>query len=570
MTSGSVAARRIASADAVSWPVFWCTLAVGVVGNMATSPTAPWDARLLALGLGQLCLWVPVVGVSRALRDRSDGARIGTMLAAVVLGLMLRAFAVGAVLGTALGPEEVKWTVRFVGSLLNVGLAFAVSGYIVSVVRERRRQIAQLRMLETQLTALVKQVSTDVEVRHEQAVATVQSVLTAALAELDPQDAGRSLEVLQHMASDVIRPLSHDLAHTHASPRPEIPVLANSEVSWSHVLDDAATGAPFRPTVTAALVGVEALAGTVAVPGAALPLAMLVPMSWVLLTAANCLLRRILPGRALLTRWACVMVAAVAVAALLGLSAVATLPAAPSAAAALLTVTIFTLIFAVGVGIVASFARDRDDVEVALERSTALLRRRLVLWRQAEWFQRKSLSRALHGPVQTAVTAGAIRLDKAIRTGTLGAGTVDEVHAEVRDALQGIAGFSSGATTVEEGFDRIAVTWTGLCDVSIAIGPGIDQRLDGLVALRSCVIDIATEAVSNAVRHGKATSMQVSLAAVREGSDLMLTVTSDSRLAGEPRSQGLGTRQLDECTLWWRLDTEGPDAVMTAVLPIDP
>ena len=79
-------------------------------------------------------------------------------------------------------------------------------------------------------------------------------------------------------------------------------------------------------------------------------------------------------------------------------------------------------------------------------------------------------------------------------------------------------------------------------------------------------VEIVTEAVSNAVRHGKARSVEVS---ARGGDqELVLTVRDDG--SGESGFDvGLGTRLLEDCALTWRRGVIDARMCLTVSLPMD-
>lgn len=336
------------------------------------------------------------------------------------------------VFAVLLGDAEVKWSNRFVGALFNVGLAFLVSSYIVSAVRERRQQIAEL-----------------------------QSILLAELNSLDPADARRSLEVLQRTASDVVRPLSHELAKSRPGEIEQLPDLVDAKVSWRDVVDSAAAGRPFLPGVTALFIGMEMVAASVAYPPG-LGLFIVINLAfWGLLHLANAILGTALKGRGRGVRILMVASAAIAVGAVMACIVRVGLPGAPMVEGLTFGAFIFCFVFTIGVGVAAAFARDRERIGKALQESSRTLQRRLIQWRQAQWFQQKALSRALHGPVQTAVTAGALHLDVAIRSGQVGSATVEQVRSDLLSTLGGLGSFAASVTSVNEALHRIARTWEG-------------------------------------------------------------------------------------------------------------
>lgn len=566
------AIRRIGSRDAVSWPVFWVTLLAAIIGNLVTTNEAPVVVRAATLALGQLGLWLPLLACGYVLRRYPGRPSSALVLTSALLGLLIRALIVGTMASYFLGASEGLWAQRFVGAVFNIGLSFVVAAYVVSTFRERRRQIIDLARVEAALTAAITAVSDEYNRRNAETLATIQRVLITELNALDSDDAARSLEVLRRTASEVVRPLSHELAQDGVS-RPDAFNAVDTQLSWPEVVDDAAQGRPFRPLATAGLLAVEALAATVAYPrGAAVYAAMLVTAT-VGLVVANAALGHVLPGRRRVARVSLVGVAAITVASAatavvwVGLSS-----ATPTPALALGTF-VFTVTFSLGVSVASAFSRDRQRILAALNSSSLKLRRTLALVNQAQWFQQKSLSRALHGPIQTVVTAAAIRLDNAIRSGAVDAALIERVRNEILAALKGLGTLDGTVTSLEEALERLRANWAGLCDVPVSVDHGAHEILDRQPITRSCVIDICSEGVGNAIRHGSATRSAVSVTldatldrtiVVQVMSDVVGFQSDDRASEGEA---GLGSRILDDCSLEWHLERTTTEATLFARIP---
>lgn len=565
----SIAVRRIGSRDAVSWPVFWITLAAGVIGNVITNSTAPIDVRVVAISVGQLALWLPLSIVGIVLHRQPDRHRPALVLTAALGGLMIRALVIGLVFSISLGANEVKWTSRFAGALLNVGLSFVMSTYIVSSIRERRRQITELKGVEQHLLAVVAAVTAEFAQRNEQAVENAQAILLHELNALDPTDARASLDVLQHTAQEVVRPLSHALAKTRPPEDDEALPVIDAHVSWRDVLDGAAIGAPFNPGITALFMGVELLAATVAYPAGMWVFAFLIPVMWGLVAFANVILRVVLPGRHRSMRMALVVIAALAVGCVMAALVRVGVSRAPMVDGLTFGAFFFAVVFTLGVGVAASFARDRNRIVTELHESSRALQRRIVQWRQAQWFQQKSLSRALHGPIQTAVSAAALHLDASIQSGVVSPETIEQVRSQLLGTVRQLAFTDTAVASLAEAIDLITCTWDGLCDVSTQIADDVDEVLTDSTALRSCILDIVTEAVSNAVRHGRASRVSIAIHFTDEHhQDLQVFIESDSTRRGERGNRGLGTLLLEECALEWQLDETDQGMQLSALLPV--
>ncbi len=556
MTALSELRRRLGSPDAVSWPVFWVTLSAAIVGNLVTTTSAPLGVRALTLGIGQIVLWLPLVLVGRILKRDPDRSRPLLVLGSAVVGLLMRAVTVGLLTAAFLGVQEVRWADRFVGALFNIGLSFVIATVVVSTFRERRQHITQLQSLQRDLSQSIEQLRRDYWDRNESTLAQIHAVLLDELSSMDATDAGRSLEVLQRTASDVVRPLSHRLARERG-PEPREIVSVEPTVAWPVVLNEAAAGRPFRPGITTLFVGIEAMAATVAYPRGAPVFAAVVVATWIGLGVANRALIRVLTGRSLVFRVPAVVLCAALVGACV--AAVVRLGVGPAPVATALTfgAFFFVTVFSLGVTLAAAFLRDREQMIGLLQESSLRLRRRVVCLQQAQWFQNKALSRALHGPIQTAVTAAALRLDAAIRAGSVPPALIDQARGQIEQALGAMGTTDVHVVSLAEAAERLSSAWEGLCGISMVASTEAQAVAADDPVLRSCIIDIVTEAVTNAVRHGKATlaTIDIGLMGPHPGSqDVMVSITSDSAWVNSSGQAGLGTHLLDDCTLEWGVD----------------
>lgn len=224
-----------------------------------------------------------------------------------------------------------------------------------------------------------------------------------------------------------------------------------------------------------------------------------------------------------------------------------------------------TVVLAIVVSIGSGVTRERDAVIVELSHSTRELERSLTRRKQTQWLQNKSLLRALHGPVQTAVNAAAIKIDGALREGNVSAEMIENIRRELFASLDVLGNTDGAVISLDDGMNRIEKTWDGICEVSISISLDAHEKLDSDVIIRSCFFDMVTEAVSNAVRHGQATEVEVS--AKSHDGDLVLDVRDNGSFVGVANAPGLGSNLLDDCTSLWRIQPTGTGHLLTATIP---
>jgi hypothetical protein len=561
---------RIGLPDAISWPAFFATLAAGATGALASSGTdMPLLPALAIIVIGQLVLWLPLV-VLRFTFLRDERRSRPLLVSLVFLaGALLRAFVMIVITAELYGLQSFNLLGRLLGIFVNIAPVFIVTSIVVGSLRERRRQISDLAVTRERIEHSVVEVDSALLQRNTEAVDRVRSILEIELDKLDSAHAASSLEVLQRTAVEVVRPMSYELAKSVPQyTAPKVPP-APAKVPWVRVMEVAATGMPFRPMLIGALLGWEAIAMIVIRPEYASAFILIVVMFIIGFLLANRVVERINRGRSGRFRITSSLVASLVVSWSIAATVPALLGSTLSDGGVLLACAVLGPGFAIGTAILIALARERERVISELIESTKQLERVLVRQREVEWFQQKALSRALHGPIQMAVTAAAIRLDATIREGTVQPGLVNSVRQELLAGLDVLHQAPSEVTSLDQAIERMRATWDGVCSIDAAVSDAAGAVIAADGVLRSCVIDIVTEAVSNAVWHAKADQARLEIAHDPQASDVLtVEVVSNGRGDALSENRGLGTRQLDDWTLTWSREIGEQGSRLEASLPV--
>jgi hypothetical protein len=564
---------RIGSADAVTWLSFWLTCVAVFIGSLTVMPTGTSLAsRFAILGIGQLILWAPLV-IARLIALRMNPDR-RTPIALVVLGAYLfgatiRTLFVGSAFIWLLGPDEGRWLGRASGSFGTMAIVFAITAYVVSSAREQRRRIQDLEEIQVELEQSVAEARVDIDERGERSVQQVRAILETELAQLQPVDAGGGVQSLERLARDVVRPLSHELADAAAS-QPEQTPRTDITVSWWKVLDLAARGRPFRPLAVSLLILVTAIGAIAAYPPGALRFLAVPLVTFVVLSAIDPLAARALRRRSLRVRLVIVLMAAAVAGVVVGACAFLLLWDQPVRVGISVATVFFVVVLSLAVAMVSAVNADRQIVIAQLEAAESQLRRNLSLVNQVKWFQEKALSRALHGPVQTTIAAAALKLDSAMKSGTVTGDLMERIRTEVSRELDVLADVTRYSVPLDEGLESIAATWDGVCQIDTVVEPEVAHLVTDDAPLRACVIAIATESVSDAIRHGKSTSVALWMSLDSVAAEVIVDMESccpprhDIAPSG---STGLGTRQLDECATSWALELAPEGQHLRVALP---
>ena len=180
------------------------------------------------------------------------------------------------------------------------------------------------------------------------------------------------------------------------------------------------------------------------------------------------------------------------------------------------------------------------EVNVELQELVARLRREA-------WLRHRIVAHAVHGPVQSALVSTAMRLSAHDRT----ADSVNDARRRLEQALTAVEHDHQEIPNIDNALGDLISLWKPTVDIRADVGPTARSRLAETSGLRRCVIEICREATSNAIRHGKATVVEISL--VRKGESILVRVSDDG--VGLPASPvaGLGTQMLHDIGLRWTL-----------------
>ena len=566
---------RIGGPDAVTWPAFWVIFVASLVGNLTTggSINASIPVRLLVIAATQIVMFIPLVILRFTLLRNPPRPRPWVAIAGFIAAAVLRGTFLSWALSAIGAVEEPLYAYRIAASLMSNGLLFVLLALTISSLRAHTRSLEDLVAGQRDLVTTQEQIIAEVTERNEEALARVKARLTDELTALESTQGAASVAELQRLASDVVRPISHELATAlpvvtqHADDRSRV------HVTWPQAIGQMAKTSAFRPGQTALVMSALLFVAAIGIFGlmglglmAAVGLSLFV-LSWL----ANAALRRLLPR----------LSAGLGIAAFIVFSVLVGMFSA-GAGGWVVRDSVSVALFAVAGGVylsglliiiamVNAVIRQQRESEEALSSLTRDLRRAVVRLGQTRWLQRKALSRALHGPVQSAVTSAALRLDDAVRSGQPTSDLVTETRTQLRSIIDILDTDLTSTTPLDVALQRIIGTWAGVCEIQTFVADEAADALDRDQLSQSAVIDILTEAVSNAVRHARATRAVIDIACesvTDSGCDISLTVTDNGQpVDSVSAAPGLGTRLLSECAVSWSRQVVGSHHILRATVP---
>lgn len=555
----------------VSWPVLTLVVVWSAVlsllgsgstatGSLAARALIACVAGIAACGVVLLVWWL-------GLRKLDGIARIAIALLAVGTAGLVRGFVVQVAfveMGFA-EPTMDGYVSRMVPSFFTISFAFLVGAAGVATVSAYRDTAGLLLAEQKRLVALLETSVSGIEERQTDALEQVQKRLDAELRTLALETTPSAVTSLESLAGDVVRPLSHSLAREIPPWDADIPDTA-PRVRWIDVWRDPVPSAAIRPLVLPAALVIIALpaAALVYVPanGVSTVIAGTLVLIGVLSLGRLWLVRR--PPRRASLVWLAVLVILMVAAVLTSRAAIIGERGDPSAGA-IPSLTLFVVpVFGLIIATVSMMGARMRNITAELESITRQLKWNLARINTQQWEQTGRLSRALHGPVQSMLHARLLKLRRELDADAVSTVGLEDLERDLREALA-TALSPAQPRPLADVLTDVAVTWEGLAAVSWAVNPAAAADVDRDPLCTQVLADLASEAVSNAVRHGKATRVDVDVDLDGGGEDLVRLRVTDNGSVPESEGVGLGTTLLTRCTYDWSLGRD--PTTLTARLP---
>lgn len=204
-----------------------------------------------------------------------------------------------------------------------------------------------------------------------------------------------------------------------------------------------------------------------------------------------------------------------------------------------------------GFGIVAVHDYNRLFFVEQLKENNQKIERELALLSQKVWVEKRQWALAIHGTVQASLTAALARLSQ---NKTPKSGDIKAIKAHLDQARNGLKGQNVKLFQFSKAIREIRDTWSGIVDVKIDLTSPAARKLAKDVWASICVNEIVKEAVSNSMRHGKASLVKIDFETKQKGFIDVVIQDNGKGVSGKA-SGGLGSQLLDEIAHPWTLET---------------
>ena len=459
------------------------------------------------------------------------------------------------VVGVEVGViKELEWQYRMLGSPLFVFLTLSLVTVLVSNSVRATEELEGLEVSRAQLEQRLSTMRNEIARLNSELAGRVSGLLTPVIQQLmeglrgaKAGEIGAEVDALRATVDNVVRPLTIDIAQASDEIRDQ--VVAKPKVSMrenlfaSNLIHVSNQILPFWSSTMIAMVSLPA-ALVFYLSDAFAALGLFALSTLLVLELFSFLLRKIWlnTGAAFLVQ--------IGIFSKAGFAASMSLRFAELEAGAYPSGRIITLTIIVGIAVFIGQLRQTQrmiaqqkarEVNIQLELLNSQARREL-------WLNRRRIATVLHGPVQAALYASAMKLAQAKRpTKKL----INSVNKDLEAALEVLKFDSIETVDLREVLNQIVEVWSGTCEIFVTLSKNVYQVARKSSVLNEAVAEVLREAVSNAIKHGQATEIEID--AKVSGKLIELSIVNNGKAPVNKSGKGFGSKLYEDLTLGWQL-----------------
>jgi signal transduction histidine kinase len=474
-----------------------------------------------------------------------------------LLVFLLAGFVRGVVIfqaGTEFGvipPDE--WQYRLLGSPLFIVVSLSLVTVLVSNSVRATKELANLETSRLVLEKRLSSMRAEISRMNSEVAGNVSGLISPVIQELmvkikGSKELAREIQELRTTVDEVVRPLSIAIAEkTDEITDPQV-TAAKVSIRDNFRLDSKVKVAnqivPFWSSALITLISTPA-AVVFYRQDAALALALLAAATVVTLELAYFIFRgaQLRPIPALLLQFA--LFATAGGVAILALS-LANLSAGVYPAARIITLTMI-------IGLAMFIGQIRQTQRYASQQKAREVNEQLELLnsqaRRELWLNRRRIATVLHGPVQAALYASAMRLAQSSRPSKK---LIQSVNQDLADALEVLKFDSLEETDLRDVIGQITEVWSGTCEIYSNISKAVYQVTKKNPLVGEAVTEVLREAVSNAIKHGSATEIEIDAKVTAKL--VVISIVNNGKSPVNSRGNGFGSKLYSELTHTWQLE----------------
>lgn len=219
--------------------------------------------------------------------------------------------------------------------------------------------------------------------------------------------------------------------------------------------------------------------------------------------------------------------------------------------------------FSVGAAVIMAMlsfsSQARISVQRQIQEQNDALANLISKLRRQIWLIRRNAAWVLHGPIQSALISSAM----ALADDSTNDNDRRQISQRIETAVQSLETSRSLVPDLGSSMKSIANVWSRSCLVEWIIADGLAAYLESDTDTTTCLVEIVSEGVSNAIRHGKARNVSVKFS-LEDQAFVSIEVLDDGIGLASNINPGLGSALLDQICISWRRWDLNPGVLLAA------
>lgn len=565
---------RLGRTDSINWIVITVVATLQFVGSFVVTNSNATGKELLFV----FCVSVSVLSVVllllagryRVIPFISQLARPYVVIALLQVTALARAMIFEGLLVSFDLSQAGMLPSRIYGSQFNIFVAGIVVSSLVSMARDFSESNERLLLTVEELHTAQDDIESRLLTRRLNLVSSIKNQLETSLSSLTGTNLSTDAHNLKSLIDDVVRPISHKLGREFEATRENTSAPTTTPIRWPTVIARALDTNPIHPlwlTIWTAFVSLQVVA-TAAGSQFLLPY---------LSSVASFGLWFVL------TRWMWALTSPHlprAVRALTFSLLIATTPVVVNYllqlefgleffnARVVIAAAFYFVVMAWSLALVVAVSQLLKSTNSELITATDQLRRQLIADNISARHFEQAVSMVLHGPIQDAIAASLKRIQSMPPGALPGTTERDIIRHHIEEALELLSETPGREYSIEKSVNELAQLWSGVVEIQLDCDKQTCALLDQTQTSSSIVIEVVREAVSNAIRHGDASRIHISIRLCANNTDIYIAATNDGAPLPTEFSAGIGSKLLDDMTLGWSRKNEPNGVVLTATVPL--
>jgi signal transduction histidine kinase len=559
--------EKLGSDDAISWISVPIVGFVTVFGAFVLANVETQGRELLFLTLATASILVValvlLLGKQFLIRTTRVWLRPIVTVTTFAIALVLRAFTFDALLVVFAFSEQQQVLQRLVASLFTVGGGLVVSAYLGVSSREIVEKRKSLESIQKTLEQATREASMLLASKQTQLIEEVRALISSKLISADSQS-----NRLKGLLDDVVRPVSHRLFREFESVLQEPKVAEVKGFDWMILFREAMYSRTTYPLafgvwlIWTSMNMLPALSPETGQFAAFVVLVMtlailpLVELCWRKIPSSLSIASRSLVFTGLFATFDIALVFTLHV--VTDISLVAPSRILSTLVSVLVAAWAVSLCFA-GVSLIRQINLSLDEANQSLRREIAGLNG------AAREFQER-VSRLLHGPIQDTISKALYQAEQnnSLETQHL----VAQVGEDINQLINDLNNQSLGSRNVQFFLGELVQLWDGVVKIETSLDETAAHLLGQNPITSGSVIEIVREGCSNAVRHGDASDIKVSISFISSTNEVQIEIRNDGAQLDENQPQGLGTQLFNQLCSQWSRTQVGTQVMLTCLVPL--